>query len=256
MTAKAGARTLVVTGGANGIGAAIGLAAARAGYRVGVMDLKLDACEAQARALPGANHVALQADVTDDRQVHAAFERFAVVPDVVVNNAGIVRFGPLIEQSVDDFRASIGVNLIGTYIVAREAGLRMKQRGSGVIVNMTSINAVSPGPGSGGYPAAKAGVAKLTEQFSLELGEFGIRVNCVAPGFIDGGMSAPIYANPKIRKLRGGAVPLRRLGTVDDIANAVLWLASDEAAYVTGHQLVVDGGVAHSVLLQLPRSVD
>lgn len=256
MTAQTAKKTLIVTGGANGIGAAIATAAAVTGYRVGVMDLRFDVCEAQVKKLPGTNHVALQADVTDEKQVHAAFDRFAVVPDVVVNNAGIVRFGPLVEQSVDDFRASIGVNLIGTYIVAREAALRMKPRRSGVIVNTTSINALSPGPGSGAYPAAKAGVAKLTEQFSLELGEFGIRVNCVAPGFIDGGMSAPIYANPKIRQLRGGAVPLRRLGTVDDIANAVLWLASDQSAYVTGHQLVVDGGVAHSVLLQLPRSVD
>jgi NAD(P)-dependent dehydrogenase (short-subunit alcohol dehydrogenase family) len=255
-TANKNTRAAIVTGGAKGIGAAICQAAARSGYRVGVLDLRLSDCEALVASLAGSGHVALQADVTDEQQVHAAFEKFAITPDVVVNNAGIVRFGLLTEQSVADFRASIGVNLIGTYIVAREAARRMKARRAGVIINMTSINALSPGPGSGAYPAAKAGVAKLTEQFSLELGEFGIRVNCIAPGFIDGGMSAPIYANQKIRDLRGGAVPLRRLGTVEDIANAVLWLASDESAYVTGHQLVVDGGVAHSVLLQLPRSVD
>lgn len=249
-------RTAIVTGGAQGIGAAICLAAARSGYRVGVLDLNRNGCEALVRSLSGTGHVALQADVTDERQVHAAFEAFGVTPDVVVNNAGIVRFGPLIAQSVGDFRASVEVNLIGTYIVAREAAQRMQARRAGVIVNMTSVNALTPGPGSGAYPAAKAGVAKLTEQFSLELGEYGIRVNSVAPGFIDGGMSAPIYADPKIRELRGRAVPLRRLGTVEDIANAVLWLASDHAAYVTGHQLVVDGGVAHSVLLQLPRTAD
>jgi NAD(P)-dependent dehydrogenase (short-subunit alcohol dehydrogenase family) len=167
-----------------------------------------------------------------------------------------VRFGPLAEHSVDDFRTVINVNLIGTYIVAREAAIRMQPRGSGVIVNLTSLNAVTPGPGAGAYPAAKAAVAKLTEHFSLELGASGIRVNCVAPGFIDGGMSAPIYADERVRALRGGAVPLKRLGTVQDVAHCVMWLASDEAAYVTGHQLVVDGGVAHSVLLQLPRKVD
>jgi NAD(P)-dependent dehydrogenase (short-subunit alcohol dehydrogenase family) len=249
-------KTAIVTGGAHGIGAAICALAAKRGYRVGVLDLKRADCEALVKSLPGGPHVALEADVTNDGHVRAAFDAFGATPDLVVNNAGIVRFGPLTEQTVDDFRTVINVNLIGTYIVAREAALRMQQRGSGSIVNMTSLNAVTPGPGSGAYPAAKAAVAKLTEHLSLEVGPAGVRVNCVAPGFIDGGMSAPIYADPKVRALRGGAVPLRRLGTVEDVANCVMWLASDEAAYVTGHQLVVDGGVAHSVLLQLPRNLD
>lgn len=249
-------KTAIITGGAHGIGAGICELAAKRGYRVGVLDLKLADCEALVKTLPGSGHVALQADVTNEHQMKAAFDAFGATPDLLVNNAGIVRFGSLLEQTVDDFRASVNVSLIGTYIGAREAALRMVQRGSGVIINMSSLNAVTPGPGSGGYPAAKAGIAKLTEHMSLEVGPLGIRVNCVAPGFIDGGMSAPIYADPKVRALRGGAVPLRRLGTIEDIANAVMWLASDEAAYITGHQLVVDGGVAHSVLLQLPRKVE
>jgi NAD(P)-dependent dehydrogenase (short-subunit alcohol dehydrogenase family) len=249
-------RTAIITGGAKGLGAAICQLAASQGYRLGVLDLKRDECAALIATLPGAGHVALQADVTDELAMRAAFDEFGVAPDVMVNNAGIVRFGSLLEQSVADFRASIEVNLIGTYIGAREAGLRMVERGRGAIVNMTSLNAVTPGPGAGAYPAAKAGVAKLTEHLSLELGPSGIRVNCVAPGFIDGGMSAPVYADPRVRQLRGSAVPLRRLGLVEEVAKAVMWLASDDASYVTGHQLVVDGGVAHSVLLQLPRKVD
>jgi len=249
-------RTMLVTGGANGLGAAMCAAGAKAGYRVAVLDLERSKCQKLSETLSGKGHVALQASVTDEAQVAAAFEELGVVPDVVVNNAGVVRFGPLIEQSVADFRAVVEINLNGTYIVAREAARRMVPRGSGVIINLTSINALSPGPGSGAYPATKAAVAKLTEHFALELGPQGIRVNCVAPGFIDGGMSAPIYADKRVRALRGGAVPLRGLGTVDDIANAVLWLASDEARYVTGHQLVVDGGVSRSVLMQLPREVN
>lgn len=247
-------KTAIVTGAARGLGAAICQRAVQAGYRLGVLDMQLADCEAFIRTLPGSGHMALQADVADEHQVHAAFEAFGVVPDLVVNNAGIVRFGPLLEQSVDDFRTVLNVNLTGTYIVSREAGLRMVQRGSGVIINISSLNALTPGPGAGAYPAAKAGVASLTEHLSLELGPQGVRVNCVAPGFIDGGMSAPIFADPKVRALRGGGVPLRRLGSVEDVANAVLWLASDEAGYITGHQLVVDGGVAHSVLMQLPRN--
>jgi NAD(P)-dependent dehydrogenase (short-subunit alcohol dehydrogenase family) len=249
-------KSAIVTGGAHGLGAALCERAARAGYRIGVLDLALTSCEALIATLPGDGHHALQADVTDDAQVHAAFDAFGAVPDLVVNNAGIVRFGPLIEQTVADFRTVINVNLLGTYIVAREAAKRMLSRGSGSIINLSSINAIHAGPGSGAYPASKAAVAKLTEHLSLELGPRGIRVNCVAPGFIDGGMSAPIYADQRVRELRGGAVPLRRLGSMDDIANAILWLASDEAGYITGQQLTVDGGVANSVLLQLPRSVD
>lgn len=249
-------RTMLVTGGANGLGAAMCAAAARSGYRVGVLDVDRARAEELARTLPGPGHVSLQASVTDETQVAAAFDEFGAVPDVVVNNAGVVRFGPLTEQTVADFRAVIDINLNGTYIVAREAARRMIGRGSGVIINLTSINALSPGPGSGAYPASKAAVAKLTEHFALELGPHGIRVNCIAPGFIDGGMSAPIYADKRVRELRGGAVPLRGLGQVEDIANAMLWLASDEARYVTGHQLVVDGGVSCSVLMQLPRQVD
>jgi NAD(P)-dependent dehydrogenase (short-subunit alcohol dehydrogenase family) len=240
-------KTAIVTGGAQGIGAAITKAAAGAGYRVGILDKSADACAALVREL-GGPHVALPADVSDEASVRSAFDTFGAVPDLVVNNAGIVRFGPLTAQSVDDFRLVINVNLIGTYIVAREAALRMQPLGRGVIINLTSINAITPAPGAGAYPAAKAGVVALTELFALELGAYGIRVNAVAPGFVDGGMSAPIYADPKIRALRSGAVPLKRLATVDDISNAVLWLASDH--------LVVDGGVSHSVLLQLPRSAE
>lgn len=255
MSGAAG-RLVAVTGGARGLGASLCEHAAKAGYRVAVLDLASADPEGCAARLPGTGHRGLVADVTDEAQVRAAFDAIGEAPYLVVNNAGIVRFGPLIEQSVDDFRAVINVNLVGTYIVAREAALRMVKAGKGVIINFTSINAVHPGPGSGAYPASKSGVQKLTEHLSLELGPQGIRVNCIAPGFIDGGMSAPIYADPRVRALRGGAVPLKGLGTVDDIAHAVLWLASDEARYITGQQLVVDGGVSNSVLLQLPRTVD
>ena len=247
---------MLVTGGAKGLGAGICQRAARAGYSVAVLDLDRGDCEALVKSLPGAGHRALRANVARETEVATAFDELGVVPDVVVNNAGIVRFGPLVEHAVEDFRKVVDVNLMGTYIVAREAARRMIPRGSGVIINMSSINALNPGPGAGAYPATKAAVANLTEHFALELGPSGIRVNCVAPGFIDGGMSTPIYADARVRASRGGAVPLRRLGEVEDIANAVIWLASDESRYVNGHQLVVDGGVAHSVLMQLPRRAD
>lgn len=244
-------RQAIVTGGARGIGRAIVKRLAGAGYRVGLFDMVAREVEDVAAAIPGA--VPLVGDVTDETLVAEAFDRFAAVPDLVVNNAGIVRFGPLIERPIEEFRAVTNVNLVGVFIVAREAVLRMKPRGSGHVISMTSINSLTPGPNCGAYPAAKAGVAQLTRQFALECSPFGIRFNAIAPGFIDAGMSAPFLADPATRARRSGGVPLRRVGTAEDVAHAVALLDQPEAAYINGHELVVDGGVVHSMLAHLPR---
>ena len=198
------------------------------------------------------NATALCADVRDAAAVAAAFDALGTCPDLVVNNAGIVRFGSLVEQSVEDFRATVDVNLVGTHTVTREAAIRMLARGAGHVVSITSIGGITPAPGSGAYAATKAAVAQLMRHFALECGP--VRFNAVAPGFIDAGMSAPIYADPNVRARRARGVPLGRLGTAQDVAGAVLYLDSDAGAYVNGHELVVDGGVTPSVLAQLPRS--
>jgi NAD(P)-dependent dehydrogenase (short-subunit alcohol dehydrogenase family) len=153
----------------------------------------------------------------------------------------------------------LDVNLIGTFVVARAAARRWIAEGrSGAVVNLTSMNGVAPGPNAGAYGSSKAAVALLTAQMALEWGRHGIRVNAIAPGLIDAGMSAPIYADPATRQARESKVPLGRLGTAGDIADVVLFLASDAAAYITGQNLVVDGGVTSSVIAHLPRpaSVD
>ncbi|MEY3680814.1 MAG: hypothetical protein RL547_1427, partial [Actinomycetota bacterium] len=123
---------------------------------------------------------------------------------------------------------------------------------------ITSMNGVAAGPNAGAYGATKAAVALLTSQMAIEWGAFGVRVNAVAPGLIDAGMSEPIYADPATRHARESKVPLGRLGTADDIASVVLFLASDEASYIHGQNIVVDGGVTGSVIAHLPRpaSVD
>ena len=244
-------RRAIVTGGAAGIGAEICAALAGAGYIVGVLDHDAAAAAATAGGLVGA--VPLAADVTDQAQVAAAFDAFGEAPDLLVANAGIVRFGLLADQSPEDFRRVIEVNLVGAYITAREAVRRMLPAGGGHLIGLTSINAYTPGPGAGAYPAAKSGLLQLMRQFAMEYGERGIRANSIAPGFIDGGMSAPIYADPKVRAARSAGVPLRRLGTPEDVAAAVLFLDSPSAAYITGQDLVVDGGVTHAVLKNLPR---
>lgn len=241
--------SVIVTGAAAGIGAGVAAKFDAEGYRVGVMDLDPEQTRKTAASL--SNGLPLVADVTDQTAVEAAFAEFGAL-DVLVNNAGILSTGLLFEQSAEQFRRVMDVHVIGTFVCAQAAAKAMEKSG-GVIVNFTSINAVTPGPGAGAYPAAKAAIAKLTEQMALEWGGMGIRVNSVAPGFIDGGMSAPFYADPKVRAAREGAVPNGGLGKIEDIAEAVWFLASPQARYVNAHQLVVDGGVCHSLLRSLPR---
>ncbi|ANU08416.1 SDR family NAD(P)-dependent oxidoreductase [Paraurantiacibacter namhicola] len=244
-------RSAIITGSANGIGATIAETLSGKGYRVGILDRDSGAVEARCSAVDGA--VPLPCDVSDPAAVEAAFDNFGEAPDLLVNNAGIVRFGPLADQSDEDIRLVMEVNTMGVFWTARSATRRMAQRGSGHVISLTSINAYSPGPGSGAYPASKAAVKQLMKQFALEYGEHGVRFNSIAPGFIDGGMSTPIYADPKVRAARSRGVPLGRLGTPEDIANAVAFLDSAEGAYINGHDLVVDGAVTHAVLKNLPR---
>lgn len=241
----------LVTGGGAGIGAAIAQALLAAGYRVAIADV--NATSISELVASHENLTGHLADVSDPAAVSGLFDAIGDVPDLVVNNAGIVRFGQLGELSVEDFRQVVDINLIGVFAMTREAVRRMVPRGSGHVVSLTSINAYSPGPGAGAYPATKSAVLQLMKQFALEYGVNGLRFNSVAPGFIDGGMSAPIYADPKVRASRTGGVPLARLGSPEDIANAICFLDSEAGSYINAHDLVIDGGVTHAVLKNLPR---
>jgi NAD(P)-dependent dehydrogenase (short-subunit alcohol dehydrogenase family) len=250
--------SVVVTGGGHGLGAAIATAAVGAGWSVGVLDRDGDAAEAVAGSL-GDQAVALVADSTDEAALERALATFATAtgqaaPDGLVANAGIVRFGPLVDLDESAWRSVVDVNLTGTFLAARAAARRMIAAGrGGSVVTVTSMNGVAPGPNAGAYGASKAGVALLTKQMALEWGSHGIRANAVAPGLIDAGMSEPIYADDDIRRRRTERVPLGRLGQGGDVAEVVLFLLSDAAAYVTGTEILVDGGVTNAIIATLPR---
>ena len=244
-------RNAVVTGAGAGIGEAISRKLSENNYRVGMLDLNKDNVIKASREIE--NSIPLFADVTIEDSVKEAFKEFGEIPDLLVNNVGIVLFGPLEEHSVSDYSKSLNINLLGSFITSRVLINDMIKRGNGSIINMSSVNGVNPGIGIGAYPASKAGIISMTQQMALEWGKFGLRINCISPGFIDAGMSKPIYQDNKVRALRGGAVPSGRLGEAEDIANAVLFLDSENASYINGHNLVVDGGVISSVIAQLPR---
>lgn len=244
-------KNAIVTGAGAGIGKAICQKLSQNNYRVGMLDLNEENVNEASKGVE--NSFPLHGDVTNQESIKKAFDKFGEIPDLLVNNVGIVLFGPLEEHSVEDYSKSLNINLLGSFITSRILINDMIKRGSGSIINMSSVNGVNPGIGIGAYPASKAGIISMTQQMAIEWGKFGIRVNCISPGFIDAGMSKPIYEDLKVRELRGGAVPSGRLGEADDIANAVLFLDSENASYVNGHNLVVDGGVISSVIAQLPR---
>ena len=244
-------RRAIVTGGASGLGSDMASALISAGYQVGVMDIDREQTEATASRL--SNAIPLVASVSDNAAVEAAFAQFGEAPDLLINNAGIVRIGPLHEQTVSDYTQVIETNLLGPSLCSRIAAKGMIARGSGHIINITSVNGIHPAPGVGLYAATKAALHSLTQLMSLEWGPLGIRVNSIAPGFIDAGMSKTFFEDPKVRDKRSSGVPLRSLGTASDITNAMLFLDSAAAQYITGNEIVVDGGVTNSVFAHLPR---
>ncbi len=240
----------VVTGAGAGIGRRIAEAFAELGASVALLDIDAVQLEEVASALDqaGGTAMAVVTDVTDTEQVKRAtdqiLERWGRI-DVLVNNAGIIRVGSVTEGSEEDWDQVIDVNLKGTYLCSRHVLPSMIEAGSGSIVNIASVAAVSGSPGLVAYSASKAGVVNLSRAMAKGYGPSGIRVNCVLPGTIPTDMHRAFYDEDDADEtLAQWALnkPLRRNGTPDDIASAVVFLASDEANFITGVVLPVDGG--------------
>jgi glucose 1-dehydrogenase len=253
-----GGKTAVVTGAAGGIGRAIAANLAAAGAAVALLDREAAAAEGLAAELAakGARTLAIGCDTTDESSVGAAAEAVAArlgPADILVNNAGILRPGPLATLSRAEWDQLLAVNLTGYLLCAQAFGRGMIERRSGALVHIASIAASNPQPRSGAYSPSKAAVAMLSRQLALEWGPEGVRSNVVSPGMIRTPMSESFYQDPDIAARRAAMLPLRRVGTPQDIADAVTWLASPRAAYVTGAEILVDGGLDQVIMELTPR---
>ena len=237
----------LVTGAGRGIGRAIALALAAAGADVAVNDFADEAACAEVVGeieKLGRKGLVVMADVGDEEQVGQMVERAedGLGPlGIVVNNAGITRDNVVMMMDARDFDAVISTHLRGTFLVSKAAARKMFRRRTGCIINLSSVVGRRGNAGQANYAAAKAGIIGLTKSLAKELGARGVRVNAIAPGYIDTPMTQALPE--ETRKLIVDATPLKSIGTTDDVANAVLFLASDRARFVTGCVLPVDGGL-------------
>ena len=229
----------IVTGAGRGLGRATALRLARDGHDVVAVDIDADAAKVTAAEVDGEARVC---DVTDPAQCRDLAESLDGA-DILINNAGIWRFASFLDITPEDARAVVDVNVLGVLFCSQALVPLMIQRGGGAIVNLSSAAAFTNSPGIGIYPATKAAVVSLTKQMALELGGHQIRVNAIGPGLIETEGTAANFAGDR-KRARAANVPLQRTGEPRDIADVIAFLVSDDARYVSGQLVYVDGGVS------------
>ena len=248
---EASQRVAVVTGAARGIGAGTAKRLAADGFAVAVLDLKEGDCGATVDAITaaGGKALAVGADVSDADQVRAAVDKIAGElggPAVLVNNAGVIRDNMLFKMTVDEWDTVIGIHLRGSFLMSKACQKSMVDQRFGRIVNLSSSSALG-NRGQVNYSAAKAGLQGFTKTLAIELGQFGITANAVAPGFIATDMTAATAARIGIgfedfQKAAASNIPVRRVGTPDDVAHVISFLVSEGAGFVSGQVIYVAGG--------------
>lgn len=249
-------KVAVITGGASGIGLGTAKRFVAEGARVVLGDVNGAAVEAAVADLGSGNAVGVECDVTDE----AAVERLVAAavelggPDIGVNCAGVGTLAPLLEHPVEEWDRVVSICLKGVFLSVKHEARAMKEAGGGgVIVNIASINARQPGDGMAAYCSAKAGVEMLTRVAAMELGRLAIRVVGIGPGLVETPLTGFAREFPGVQDAYVENSPLGRTGTVDDVVNAITWLASDEASWVSGDTLFIDGA---ALTRQYPRFFD
>ncbi|MCL4459425.1 MAG: SDR family oxidoreductase [Chloroflexi bacterium] len=238
-------RVAIVTGAASGNGRGIALRFAEEGAKIVVADLNLSGAEETVQMIKsrGSEAIAVQTDVTSaadiQRMVQAACDHFGHI-DILVNNAGISPVGSVTEISEEEWDLVISVDLKSVFLGCKYTIPVMIERGGGSIINIAGTLGLQAAARKAAYCAAKAGVVNLTRQMAIDYGRDNIRINCICPGFVDTPLTASFSDEARRRLL--ARLPIPRVGQVEDIGNAAVYLASDEASYVTGLCLVVDGG--------------
>ena len=246
----------LVTGAGRGIGRAIARVFVREGAAVAVADIDANLARDAANELErqGGRAVAIEADVANPASIRAMIESvlsaFGRI-DILVNNAGIGGNTPFLETSLEEWERILRVNLTGAFLVAQAAAREMVKAGGGRVINIASLSGQRGGTGRAAYGAAKAGLDLLTRVMAVELAEHGINVNSIAPGPIETEM-AKFAHDAATRAAYERLVPMRRYGSPEEIADAALFLASDESRYVHGHTLNVDGGFRAAGLMFTP----
>jgi meso-butanediol dehydrogenase / (S,S)-butanediol dehydrogenase / diacetyl reductase len=241
-------KAAMVTGAGSGIGRATALLFAKEGAHVAAVDVNLEAAKATAEVISEERKaLALRADVSDSDDVRLAVENTARAfgrLDVLHNNAGVLLPGTVVDISEEDWHRSITINLTGTFLCSRFAIPAMLEGGGGSVINTASTAGLVAEQEIAAYCATKGGIVMLTKQMALDYARRGVRVNCLCPGWIDTPFNAPVIPSDSwLRQRIDNVVPMGRQGRPDEPAYAALYLASDESSLVTGHALVVDGGL-------------
>jgi NAD(P)-dependent dehydrogenase (short-subunit alcohol dehydrogenase family) len=252
-------KVVVVTGAVGGMGTKFTEDFAAQGSKVVLMDLLEDKLNTRAKELAdryGIETLAIVANATKEDEVNAAVAKVVATfgrVDILVNTAAILRFSPLEDLSVDEWQTAVDINLNGYFITSQAFGKQMIKQKSGTMVHISTVAGIFPETYSGAYSTTKAGVLMMSKQMAAEWGQFGIRSNCVLPCLVETPMSHAFYTDPEVQKGRSRLVASKRIGKLEDISNAVLYLASDRSDYTNGAELRVDGGLSIMMQDMIPK---
>lgn len=252
-------KVVVITGAVGGMGTKFCEEFAKQGSKVVLVDMVKEKTETYAKELTekyGIETLPVVCNTTDEVEVDAAVkavvDKFGRV-DILVNTAAILRFSPLEDLRLDEWKAALNVNITGYFLMSQRFGRVMIQQKKGTMVHISTVASRSPETYSGAYSTTKAAVNMMSKQMAAEWGQFGIRSNCVLPCLVKTPLSANFYSDPEVENGRKRLVASRRIGTLDDIANTVLFMSSDRSDYTNGGEVTVDGGIGIMMSDQIPK---